>query len=230
MGCRKYTKLTGTFMKNKVINCFTKKNPVLYKVCKKVTVEEGMKIATELFGILNECKDGIGLAANQVGIDAQVAVVNVREPLILINPEVIEKFDEIDYYEGCLSFPKKGVHTQRYKNIVIHTEQEESNWYFSGVPTDSGRGTWEEGESKKDDSDLRLLEAIAVQHEVDHLNGIVCMDRQHKLEPFKIEESFGRNEKVRITNGSVDVVMKYKKARPLILSGIWKIAISGSAG
>jgi peptide deformylase len=217
-------------MKNKVINCFTKKNPVLYKVCKKVTVEEGMKIAAELFGILNECKDGIGLAANQVGIDAQVAVVNVREPLILINPEVIEKFDEIDYYEGCLSFPKKGVHTQRYKNIVIHTEQEESNWYFSGVPTDSGRGTWEEGESKKDDSDLRLLEAIAVQHEVDHLNGIVCMDRQRKLEPFKIEESFGRNEKVRITNGSVDVVMKYKKARPLILSGIWKIAISGSAG
>ena len=213
MGCRKYTKLTGTFMKNKVINCFTKKNPVLYKVCKKVTVEEGMKIAAELFGILNECKDGIGLAANQVGIDAQVAVVNVREPLILINPEVIEKFDEIDYYEGCLSFPKKGVHTQRYKNIVIHTEQEESNWYFSGVPTDSGRGTWEEGESKKDDSDLRLLEAIAVQHEISHLNGKTIFDYEKKIVPFKNDKMYERNDKVKVKNNITGEIknLKYKK-------------------
>ena len=75
----------------KIINCLTEHNPLINKSLKKVSVEEGMKIATELFEILNQRKDGIGLAANQVGIDAQVAVVNVREPLVLINPEYISQ-------------------------------------------------------------------------------------------------------------------------------------------
>ena len=98
----------------KIINCLTEHNPLINKPLKKVSVEEGMKIATELFEILNQRKDGIGLAANQVGIDAQVAVVNVREPLVLINPEYISQEVEIPYYEGCLSYPGKGIHTKRY--------------------------------------------------------------------------------------------------------------------
>ena len=73
----------------KVIDCFKEENPLIQKRLREVSVEEGMEIATELFSILNERKDGIGLAANQVGIDAQVAVVNVREPLVLINPKII---------------------------------------------------------------------------------------------------------------------------------------------
>ena len=104
----------------KVINCYTDNNPVINKKLKEVSVEEGMEIATKLFQILNRGKDGIGLAANQVGIDASVAVLNVREPIILINPVITEQWDEIDYYEGCLSYPKKGIHTKRYKNIIVH--------------------------------------------------------------------------------------------------------------
>ena len=90
----------------KVINCFKEFNPVINRKLRKVSVDEGLKIAEELFRILNERKDGIGLAANQVGIDARVAVVNVREPLILINPVIKEQWDEIDYYEGCLNAQK----------------------------------------------------------------------------------------------------------------------------
>jgi N-formylmethionyl-tRNA deformylase len=63
-----------------VINCLKENNPLINKKLKEVSVDEGLKIAEELFRILNERKDGIGLAANQVGIDASVAVVNVREP------------------------------------------------------------------------------------------------------------------------------------------------------
>ena len=77
-------------MKN-VINCFKEDNPVIQKKLRRVTVEEGYKIATELLEILAARKDGIGLAANQVGIDAAVAVVNVREPIILINPEIVSR-------------------------------------------------------------------------------------------------------------------------------------------
>ena len=61
----------------KVINCLKEDNPIIQKKLRRVTLEEGKKIATELFDILNKRKDGIGLAANQVGIDASVAVVNV---------------------------------------------------------------------------------------------------------------------------------------------------------
>ena len=96
----------------KVINCLKEDNPVIQKKLRRVTVEEGEKIATELFEILNKRKDGIGLAANQVGIDASVAVVNVIEPIVLINPEIVSRETEIPYYEGCLSDPGKGVNTK----------------------------------------------------------------------------------------------------------------------
>ena len=87
----------------------------LTKPCKKVSVEEGEKIATELFEILNKRKDGIGLAANQIGINKRVAVLNVKEPIVLINPMIVETNDIIQYYEGCLSFPKNSCNTTRYK-------------------------------------------------------------------------------------------------------------------
>ena len=100
-------------MKN-IINCLVNHNKVINSKSKEVSVEEGRAIATELFQILNKRGDGIGLAANQVGIDAQVAVVNVREPIILINPKIVKQWDEISYYEGCLSFPGHKIRTQRY--------------------------------------------------------------------------------------------------------------------
>ena len=188
----------------KVINCYKEFNPVIQRKLKEVSVEEGFEIATELFNILNERKDGIGLAANQVGIDAAVAVVNVREPLILINPVIKEQWEEIDYYEGCLSYPKKGVNTKRYKNIIIHTEQEESDWYFSGAKKISeGTGTWET--AKKQDQEQRLLESICIQHEIDHLNGLTIVDRENKPQPI-ISEKVGRNESCPCGSGK-----KYKK-------------------
>ena len=211
---------------NKVINCFTDDNPVINKKLKEVSVEEGMAIATELFQILNERKDGIGLAANQVGYDASVAVVNVREPIILINPKILSKENEIPYYEGCLSFPKKGIHTKRYETIHIQTAQEESGWVFSGTPNgNDGKGSWEKNDSE--DNELRLLESICVQHEIDHLNGMTIHDREDKPKPIKVSRSYGRNEVVMITNGEETKDLKYKKAKPLIDSGKWEIYIGG---
>ena len=219
-------------MKRKVINCLKEDNPVINKKLRKVSVDEGLKIAKELFNILSERKDGIGLAANQVGIDARVAVVNIREPLILINPVIKEQWDEIDYYEGCLSYPKKGVHTKRYKNVIIQTEQEESDWYFSGVETPGeGKGTWEEESMNKSiftkDNEQKIMEAVCIQHEIDHLNGITIMDREYKLKPRRVLQKWGRNEVVGITDGKTYKEIKYKKAKPLIDSGKWEIYIGG---
>ena len=203
-----------------VIDCLKHENPLINKKLKEVSVEEGRTIATELFQILNKRGDGIGLAANQVGIDAQVAVVNVIEPLVLINPKIIHKEFPIDYFEGCLSYPKKGTPTKRYRDIIIQTAQSESGWYFSGaeIPADESRGSWEV-ERKKKDSELRLLESVCVQHEIDHLNGITIYDREIKLEPTKSEKKIGRNNLVTIRKGDAVKVLKYKKAHNLLNQG-----------
>ena len=201
-------------MKN-IINCLVNHNEVINKKLKEVSVEEGLAIAEELFQILNKRGDGIGLAANQVGIDASVAVVNVREPVVLINPKIIDTSDEISYYEGCLSFPKHGIRTKRYKNIIVQSADSESQYYFSGAESaKDAKGTWET--AKKHDTEQRLLEAICVQHEIDHLNGKTMHDREMKLEPTKVEKKIGRNELVTIKKGDAVKVLKYKKAEKFL--------------
>ena len=167
----------------KVINCFKDSNPLINQKLREVSVEEGNSIATELFQILNKRGDGIGLAANQVGIDAQVAVVNVIEPLVLINPKIISRENEISYYEGCLSYPKKGVNTKRYEIVEVKSDNSESTMRFDG------------------------LESICVQHEIDHLNGKTIFDRKIEIGSYKrTEKKVGRNEPCPCESGK-----KYKK-------------------
>ena len=206
----------------KVINCHVNDNPIINKKLKEVSVEEGLVIAEELFQILNERKDGIGLAANQVGIDAQVAVVNVREPLVLINPKYVARENEIIYGEGCLSFPNRAIRTKRYRDIVISTEQSEANWYFSGAEENSdGKSGWDKGNMKQDQEN-RILESVCIQHEIDHLNGITIHDREIKLEPTRAKKKIGRNDKVTIQKDGQTRVLKYKKAQNFLNQG-WVI-------
>ena len=191
-----------------VINCFKEDNPVIQKKLRRVTLEEGEKIATELFEILNKRKDGIGLAANQVGIDAAVAVVNVREPIVLINPEIVSRETEIPFYEGCLSYPGKGVNTKRYETVEVKSDNVDGTMIFSGVDTgEKTKGSWEqEGKTYQvKDKDLRTLEAVCVQHEIDHLNGVRCLDRAVDT-TYRSEKNPGRNEPCHCGSGK-----KYKK-------------------
>ena len=190
----------------KVINCFKEDNPVIQKKLRRVTVEEGYKIATELLEILAARKDGIGLAANQVGIDASVAVVNVREPIVLINPEIVSRETEIPYYEGCLSFPGKGCHTKRYETVEVKSDNVDGTIIFSGVDTgEEAKGTWEDGQQEQN-REIRTLESVCVQHEIDHLNGMRILDRAQELTIRRTERKIGRNEKCPCGSG-----LKYKK-------------------
>jgi len=135
-----------------------------------------------------------------------VAVVNVREPLVLINPKIISKEVEIPYYEGCLSYPGKGVKTKRYRDVVISTEQSEADWYFSGAEEDSeGKSVWDKGQMKQN-AEMRTLESVCVQHEIDHLNGIRCLDRGLDLTFKREKPKIGRNEPCHCGSGK-----KYKR-------------------
>ena len=72
-----------------MVNNYVTFDDSLKNPCKKVSIKEGKKIAVDLFNKLVKDKNAIGLAANQIGIDASVAVVNVIKPIILINPRII---------------------------------------------------------------------------------------------------------------------------------------------
>ena len=91
------------------------KNKLKQKCIEVTDFKEAEKIAAELLSELSNSKKGIGLAANQIGYDKRICVVNVKEPLVLINPKIIDKSKETFVFpEGCLSFPNKKIRTRRF--------------------------------------------------------------------------------------------------------------------
>lgn len=127
-------------------------------VCKEVT-----EITPRIIELIEDMKetmydaDGVGLAAPQVGVRKRIAVIDVGEgPVVLINPEVISTEGEQTGNEGCLSVPGKcGVVTRPMK-VKIRTR----NLDFE----------WEEIEGEE-------LFARAMLHEMDHLDGILYVDK-----------------------------------------------------
>ncbi|NLW24642.1 MAG: peptide deformylase [Clostridia bacterium] len=104
---------------------------------------------------------GVGLAAPQVGVLKRVIVIDVGEgPLALINPEIVEASGEETDYEGCLSFPGLIGEVTRKAWVKV-----------KGLDRD-GKTITVEGEG---------LLARALQHEIDHLEGILFIDRAKNL-------------------------------------------------
>lgn len=185
-------------------------NDILSTPTKKTDLETAQKIAVDLFKTLN-AEGGLGLSANQIGEDKSVCVVNVTEPFFLQNPKIVKKEKEIIYKEGCLSIPNKMITTKRYERIEVEADNVEGTMIF-GPEKDN-----------QVDNDLLILEAVCVQHEIDHLNGLTIYDREHKLEQYKrTERKIGRNEKVTITKDKETLTLKYKKAIPYLEKG-WVI-------
>jgi peptide deformylase len=177
----------------------------LQTLCEEVSsVEEGEEIGTQLLKELTETKSGIGLAANQVGINKRVCVINVKEPLVLINPKIVETSEETFVFpEGCLSFPNKHVRTNRFVSVVVEADNHEGQLSFSAESGDVNDA----------------FECACVQHEIDHLDGLTMFDRQHIVEPYRAPKTPGRNERVTITDGTATKELKYKKAEKLLESG-----------
>ncbi|MBC8427969.1 MAG: peptide deformylase [Candidatus Pelagibacter sp.] len=180
----------------------------LQTICEKVeTLDEGEEIGAKLLKELSNNKRGIGLAANQVGINKRVCVINVKEPIVLVNPRIVETSEETFVFpEGCLSFPNKHIRTTRFVEIVVETDNHDSQLSFSADGEDVNNA----------------FECACVQHEIDHLDGITMFDREWKQEPIKVEKKFGRNEKVTITDGKETKTLKWKKAESLLESD-WEL-------
>jgi peptide deformylase len=156
---------------------------------------------------------GIGLSANQIGLDVRACVINVVEPLVLINPRVVEvSQDTVAYVEQCLSIPKtmrKPIKTVRHKSITIECD----NLGTVVFSPDNKIGNWKDGEEFF--QDMGLLECVCAQHEIDHLNGVLITDPIRRYNPtYYAPKTYGRNEMVmvKLPNGETEF-MKYKKAQ-----------------
>ena len=190
----------------------------LEEKCLPVSIEECEEIAVKLLNELKESKSGVGLAANQIGINKRVCVVNVKEPVVLINPTIVEKSDEMfAFMEGCLSFDGEVVKTSRHKWIKVKADNHESSLYFSVWNEDNEDGF------NKDKFYEMAFECACVQHEIDHLDGITMFDRKLKGVTIKRKnKKLGRNDKVVISKGDNSKTLKYKKAIPLLEDG-WSL-------
>ena len=163
-----------------------------------------------------EIHGGIGLSANQIGLDVRACIINVKEPLVLINPTIVEvSRDTVAYIEQCLSIPKsmgKPVKTIRHKSITIECDN---------LGTVVFSPDYVEGREWKDSNeffgDTGLLECVCAQHEIDHLNGTLITDTKRRYTTTVVKQkSYGRNEMVmvKLPDGSTEFI-KYKKALQL---------------
>jgi peptide deformylase len=142
-------------------NIRTLGDDILRKKSKKVVV-----INKRILTLIEDMKEtmyeaqGVGLAAPQVGILQRLVVIDVGEgPLVLINPEIIEKRDSQIDEEGCLSIPGREETVERPNYVKVNALNEK------------GEEIILEGEE---------LLARAICHEIDHLDGILFIDKVAK--------------------------------------------------
>lgn len=136
-------------------------SPVLRERAKPVPVVDDTvrQFVDDLFDTMHAAK-GVGLAANQVGVPLRVAVVDVGEetpdPVVLINPVVTPRGDVVETAEeGCLSIPDLFAEVERPLDITLEALDREGKPYRM---------------------DITGYKARAVQHEVDHLDGVLFLD------------------------------------------------------
>ena len=201
---------------SKIVTDTIKLKKVVTDLPKNKSEEE--VISAALFTALEKEK-GFGLSANQIGVDKRMCVINIKEPMVLINPKITKRSEEaVQYIESCLSLPKtmrKPKNTVRSVSVTVETDN---------------LGTVEFGPDEKDKigteghnyfGDEGLLECVVAQHEIDHLDGILITDsiRAYNLQRVS-EKKYGRNDKVMVISpdGETDF-MKYKKAVPLLEKG-----------
>ncbi len=135
------------------------------------TVDDAVKtLVKNMFETMYDAP-GIGLAATQVDHHQRIIVIDLSEdknqPLCLINPEIFEKDGEIDWEEGCLSVPNYYQCVKRANHIKV-------------------RALNEQGESFELEADELL--GVCIQHEIDHLNGILFVDHLSKLKQKRLLE------------------------------------------
>lgn len=146
-------------------------DPVLHQKTSRVeTIDGTLRHLIEDMVETMHAAPGVGLAANQVGVPLQVAVIDLstqeepvrRHPLlIIINPEILSLEGAVIEEEGCLSIPEYSEKVKRAQKVKVRAQDREGKTF---------------------EIEAEGLLAKALQHEIDHLNGMLFVDR---LSPLK---------------------------------------------
>ena len=129
---------------------------------------------------------GIGLAAIQVGVPHRLLVIDLQEPLeeggepvknplIFVNPEILEHSDQdVPYNEGCLSVPDQYAEVDRPDRI---------------------KARWQDLDGKVNEEEITGMLATCLQHEMDHLNGVLFIDHLSRLKRDMILKKIAKARK-----------------------------------
>ena len=165
-------------------------DPRLREISKPVGAvdAEVRALVADMFETMYEAP-GIGLAAIQVGVPLRILVIDlqepanpkdpeskpVRDPRVFINPEIVEHSDhDVPYLEGCLSVPDQYAEVDRPDRI---------------------RARWLDLDGKPRDEEIAGLLATCLQHEMDHLNGVLFIDHLSRLKREMILKKLTKQRK-----------------------------------
>lgn len=152
-------------------------DPILRQVSEPVaSVDARIKtLARDMFETMYDAP-GIGLAAIQVGVPLQMLVIDLSKedepkmPQVFINPQIVESSDERSIYEeGCLSIPDYYAEVERPASVRVR---------------------YIDGSGKEQETLAEGLLATCLQHEIDHLNGVLFIDHISKLKRDMVVKKF----------------------------------------
>jgi len=155
---------------NKKIEIKIYPDPILREKCKPVEkiTHEIEKLITQMKKAMKEY-NGIGLAAPQIGESKRIIVIETeKQPVAFLNPKIINQSKEKQVFEeGCLSFPGLWLKIKRPKRVEIEALNEKG---------------------KKIKIEAEGLLAQVFQHEIDHLNGVLFIDRASIFQKLKLKK------------------------------------------
>ena len=156
-----------------ILRIYETPDPVLRQISTPVEkVDDELRaLIADMFETMYDAP-GIGLAAVQVGVPIRLLVIDlqepreeggepVRDPRVFINPEILwHSEDEVPYTEGCLSVPEQYAEVMRPDRI---------------------RARWQDEKGTIYEEEIDGLLAVCLQHEMDHLNGVLFIDHLSRL-------------------------------------------------
>jgi peptide deformylase len=160
-------------------------DPLLRQVSKPIerVDAETKRLARDMLDTMYDAP-GIGLAAVQIGVGRRMLVIDVsredeeKTPLVFINPEILSSSDEPSVYEeGCLSIPDYYAEVERPAQVTVK---------------------YIDREGKDQTIDAEGLLATCLQHEIDHLNGILFIDHISRLKREMVIKKFTKAAKAKV--------------------------------
>ena len=167
---------------------------ILRQISKPVeTFDDELKtLVADMFETMYDAP-GIGLAAVQVGVPIRLLVIDlqepeeeggdpVRDPRVFINPEILWHSDsEVPYTEGCLSVPEQ---------------------YAEVMRPDKIRAKWQDADGKAYEEEIEGLLAVCLQHEMDHLNGVLFIDHLSRLKRDMVLKKLAKWRKEQVSKAA----------------------------